>query len=642
MDRKGQQPSILPDCGPAGNGGGRIGAAVGFAGLRLEADGSLFRGKTLLHLPPRELAALRLLVANAGQVVTHSELKQALWGDVHVTADSVPSCLSSLRARLRPEDCIQTVYKRGYRLVAEVRPIEPRSGDILPRLAIPPFATGFGVPEYLGTAIAEETIARLSNLPQPLAAILARDSVFALARAGRTAQQIGEALKADLVLAGALRAFPSHLRLRVEMIRVQDGIQVWVEDLLVPPDRIVGSESELIARLHFRLNAGSSSTIGPAARPAGFPSSGPEAVSPRELPPAPAPASWSAEIQSISAVAAPQPETGSRLLRREARQLFLHGRHEWQTLERHRMQDGMQQLTRAIELDPSLIEAKVDLAHLCVTQAIYGFMAPAVAAGLVHRTADSIPDLTLQAASVLPALAWVNFHFDRDLAAALRALEPSAHLPHDPWITRERTMFALSRHRLQEAIDQLRAALELDPVSPWLKNRLAWAYHLNCQAEESVAEVERTVNLFPEHEGTALYGSLILAFNGHSAQAVRMAEELVQRQPYFDLASAVEAYALACAGRSAEARAILDRLQWLSRERYVLRSFMPAVYVVLGDLDSALAELRAANQQRCPWFFQVLADPRLKPLHGHPEFEQFQSILTRMEASAQNNPSPQT
>src|SRR5580658_3442277 len=76
-----------------------------FSSFRLEPDGSLFRGNSLVHLPPRELAALRLLLANAGQIVTPSQLKQTLWGDVHVTADSVLKCLSSLRARLQPDDC---------------------------------------------------------------------------------------------------------------------------------------------------------------------------------------------------------------------------------------------------------------------------------------------------------------------------------------------------------------------------------------------------------------------------------------------------------------------------------------------------------------------------------------------------------
>ncbi len=178
---------------------------------------------------------------------------------------------------------------------------------------------------------------------------------------------------------------------------------------------------------------------------------------------------------SISAAAEPEQESG--IEQREAYEIFQRARHEWQTFERHRMQDGLQHLLRATELDPSLIGARVDLANLSVTQSLYGFMSPAVAADIVRRTAESIPDLS-RAEAILPALGWVRFHVDRNLTAALWAFSLSAHLPHDPWITRVRSMFVLSRHRFGEAIDLLRAAILLDPYSPWLQARLAWALHL--------------------------------------------------------------------------------------------------------------------------------------------------------------------
>jgi hypothetical protein len=127
---------------------------------------------------------------------------------------------------------------------------------------------------------------------------------------------------------------------------------------------------------------------------------------------------------------------------------------------------------------------------------------------------------------------------------------------------------------------------------------------------------------------------MILAFNGEGARAVDVAQELAQRLPYFDLATEVHAYALACAGRGDEARTILERLQWLSRERFLLRAFTPAVYVALGEPDAALAELSISNKIRGPWFFQTLADPRLKPLHARPEFKQMQTLLAAMEAEA--------
>jgi tetratricopeptide (TPR) repeat protein len=195
-------------------------------------------------------------------------------------------------------------------------------------------------------------------------------------------------------------------------------------------------------------------------------------------------------------------------------------------------------------------------------------------------------------------------------------------------------MFALSRHRFGEAIELLSAALREDPYSPWLNARLGWAYHLEGERSLSREQIERAVTMCPHHEAGALYAGVILAWQGDAKRAVQLAEELTRRSPHLDVAMAVHGYALACAERRDESRATLERLQWLSRERYVLRSFTPAICVALGDLEGAVSELRAAEEVRCPWFFQMLADPRLKPLHAHPEFARLQGTLSRAEATA--------
>lgn len=580
-----------------------------FANLRLEPDGTLWRGEQIVHLPPKELAALRLLLVNAGQIVSPLQLRRELWGDVHVTADSVLKCMSSLRARLEPEACIQTVYKRGYRFTATVSQPGNTPGLTPPRIAILPFATEYAVAEHLGTAVADETMARLSNLRQPALSVLARDSVFALAARGFTAAQIGQKLSADLVLTGTLRLFSSHFRLRAEMIRVEDGVQIWVDDLLVDQDRLTGLESELAEKLVVRLSAGT-----PIERNPSRPLSG--------------------AVRNISAASGSDANGESRIAQRLAYDIYLRGHHEWQDHHRHRMQDGMQHLLRAVELDPSLTAAKVELAHLCVTEAFYGYISPALAAGHVHRIAESIPDPFAQAPEFLPALGWINFHFDRDFPAALSAFSVSAHLPHSLLLTRARSMFALGRLRFAESIELVRRAIAEDPYSPWLQCHLAWALHLSGQAAESLNQIQSALDAFPEFGHSKFYGAIILAYNGEAARAVELGMNLTQSLPFSDPATAIYAYTLACAGRKDEARAILERLQWLSRERYLLNSFNPAVYVALGDYDAAIAELRVANESRCSWFFPTLADPRLKPLHSHPEFQQMQSILTAMEAEA--------
>jgi TolB-like protein len=508
--------------------------------------------------------------------------------------------VASLRARLQPEDCIQSVYKRGYRISAVVQAAGRRPAGALPRLAILPFSAGSGVPEYLGMAITGEVTELLKGARNAIASLAAQDSVLTLARRGLAAQEIGAALHADLVLTGQLHATPRHDRLRAEMIRAEDGAQLWIEDLLAERGRIGALSSELVNRFTSRLHPGG---------------------------------------LSIAAVAEPAVEVESSPHRNEAQELFLRAHYEWQTLERHRMQDAMGRLIRAIELDPSLIAARVDLAHLSVAQACHGFMSPLVQAGMVRRSAERIPDSagSADAEALLPALGWVDFHFDHNLPAALKAFARSAHLPYDPWTTRERVQFALSRRRFGEAIDLLSAAIALDPYSPWLQALLAWALHLAGDPPASVAQTRKALALFPEHDGPNLYGAIILSFNGEAAYAAELANELAVRSRYFDLATAVHAYALACAGRGDDARELLDRLQWLGRERFVMNTFNAAVYVALGEPDAALAELGVSLENRCPWFFQALADPRLKPLWGRPEFEEMRRVLAAMEAQAEKS-----
>jgi DNA-binding winged helix-turn-helix (wHTH) protein/tetratricopeptide (TPR) repeat protein len=568
-----------------------------FAGLRLEADGTLLRGDTALELDSEELEVLRLLLARAGEIVGPLELKRAVWGEEHASGDVVAKCIASLCERLQPADCIQSVYKRGYRISASVQTNETRAAGALPQLAIVPFVVEYGVPEYLGSAIAEEAAERLGGAEFAIASVVAWDSVCTLARRGLPAQEIGKTLAADLVLCGELSATPELFRLQAEMIRVIDGVQLWTEDLVAGRERISELERGLVNCVSSRIG-----------------SDGP----------------------SIAA-AAGGPERESSAQRSEAHDLYLRAHREWQTLERHHMQDAMGRLQRAIELDPSCAAARADLAHLCVTQAVYGFMPASAAASAIRRVAAQIPESAESADTLLPALGWIRFHVDRNLRAAMDAFARSEHMKHDPRVTRVRTMFLLSQHRFDEALDVLRAAIQVDPYSPWLHSELAWALHLAGEAEASVDQIRKAISQFTEHDAAHLYGAMILAHNGEAARAVELARALESRSAHFDLATSAHAYALACARRKGEARMLLERLQWLSRERFVMNTFDAATYVAMDEDDAALEELRIANENRCPWYFQMLADPRLLPLRGRPEFERMRSSLRAMETDAENS-----
>ena len=472
-----------------------------------------------------------------------------------------------------------------------------RPSRSLPVLAILPFSTGYDVPEYLGLAVAEQAMEQLSRARPAVASIIAWDSACALAQRGLPAREIGTLLHAELILTGQVLATPGRHRLRVEMMRVEDGEPLWVEDVIAQREQMVELAGELVNRVISRLRAGET----PVEIAAEAPSAAQRAASPAE---------------------------------REAHDLYLRAHHEWQNMERHRMQNAMGRLLHAVELDPALMAARVELAQLAILQCIYGYLSPRIAAADVHRAADGIPELNAQAEALLPALGWVEFHFDRHARSALRMMARSSGLPYDAMNARARSWLLLSRYRFGEAVELLRAAIQLDPYAPWLQAALAWSLHLAGERDASMTQIRKAIDMSSEYDKSLFFGAMILGFNGEAARAIALAEKLAARSSHYDLAISAHAYALACAGRVEESLSLLERLQWLSRERYVLNTLNAATHVVLGEADAALEELRAANENRCPWFFHMLADPRLKPLKGRPEFAALEASLKAMEADA--------
>jgi DNA-binding winged helix-turn-helix (wHTH) protein len=78
-----------------------------------------------LSLPPRVLGVLGLLLERPGELVGKQELIAAVWRDAFVTETSLAEAVSVLRQTLGDDPqhptYIQTLHRRGYRFIADVR-----------------------------------------------------------------------------------------------------------------------------------------------------------------------------------------------------------------------------------------------------------------------------------------------------------------------------------------------------------------------------------------------------------------------------------------------------------------------------------------------------------------------------------------
>ena len=88
------------------------------------AGNELRRGNTRVQLEPKVMALLCHLAQNAGDTLSREQLFEALWPGVIVSDDTLTQAIIKLRKALgdsaRNPKYIQTVPKRGYRLVAAV------------------------------------------------------------------------------------------------------------------------------------------------------------------------------------------------------------------------------------------------------------------------------------------------------------------------------------------------------------------------------------------------------------------------------------------------------------------------------------------------------------------------------------------
>ena len=102
-----------------------------FGGWTLDRSaGELLRGDTRVRLQGQPLQVLEALLARPGELLTREELITLLWPKGVVEYDTaLNSTVRRLRAALQDDAdeprCIETIPRRGYRLIAVVEPVPP-------------------------------------------------------------------------------------------------------------------------------------------------------------------------------------------------------------------------------------------------------------------------------------------------------------------------------------------------------------------------------------------------------------------------------------------------------------------------------------------------------------------------------------
>jgi len=209
---------------------------------------------------------------------------------------------------------------------------------------------------------------------------------------------------------------------------------------------------------------------------------------------------------------------------------------------------------------------------------------------------------------------------DRELSRAL-ALNPNLAEAHHQNALR---LSALSRP--QDAIHEITAAQDLDPLSAPIVADVAWVYYCARDYRSMLAAGRHAEALDPKFWfGLAMLG-LAYEKTGQMQNAI-ITLERARRLESSPLVLEMLGGAYAAAGQTQKAQAVLADLRRMEQQRYVCPYEVATVYAGLGDRRHALEWLKKAHATRADCTAWMNVDSKFDPLRGDPEFRQLAAAM---------------
>lgn len=148
---------------------------VNFASGQLRRNGTAesHEERDTRRLEPKSSQVLAYLAAHPGELVTKQALTEAVWTDSYASDETLARTVSRLRTSLgddpRVPHYIETLPKRGYRLVARVAPLQELAGETDATPAKPPLSRRvMAMAGLLIAAIATVVVANLYHFDKPV------------------------------------------------------------------------------------------------------------------------------------------------------------------------------------------------------------------------------------------------------------------------------------------------------------------------------------------------------------------------------------------------------------------------------------------------------------------------------------------
>jgi TolB-like protein/DNA-binding SARP family transcriptional activator/Tfp pilus assembly protein PilF len=447
-----------------------------------------------------------------------------------------------------------------------------------PAIAVLPFADISPARDqaYLADGITEELIVRLSQAGGMN--VVGRSSVYALAREQVDVRDIAARLNVSAVLEGSVRRADDRLRISVQLVDARNGYQLWsetyereLEDVFAIQDEI---SHAVVARLTGRLTG--------------------------------------TEARRDPTRSGDDPE---------AYNLYLKGRFEWHKRTEQGLRNAAEYFRQAVERAPDYARAYAGRGDALAVLGFYDYLPPAEAFPPAREAATRALRIDPSLAQPHATLGYVALYYEWDWQRSEREFLQAIRL--DPSYSTGRQWYAnflTAMGRFDEAVREMRAAQDLDPLSLIANAALGWVLYYAGEYERAIAQLDRTLELNPDFELAHLWRGLALEELGRLGEARQAMERAAHLSGGSAISLALLARTHALAGEREGARALLADLERGAGDRYVPAFEVAKVHEALGDRELALRWLERAREQRSHSIAFLAVDPQLSRLRDEPGF----------------------
>ena len=545
---------------------------------------TLLRDNEPVELTPKAVETLRVLVQQPGAVISKETLLSEVWPGTFVEESGITRNICDLRhalTGLSGESFIQTVPKRGYRLVGPVSEQEQTVHVRQKMLAILPFKVLDQLDPTMGLRIVEALAPRLALMQGFRVQTIGENGSERTSSNGNPRPD--GLSEADYVLEGSLQKQNAKLRVSVHLDDAKMGNTMWAETF-----------EENSADL-FKLEDALAEEIVGAV---------------------------------VLLLSAEQPKMlSSRYTEsRAAYRLYLRGRFHWSLRLEKETRTAISFFRKALAEDPeyapaySALSSSYSLLPMVSTLRPHDWMPKAKAAAISALQIDE----TL--AEARAALAFEKWHYEWNWSEAEReyrriiTFQPDHAVAHQ-WYG----ILLMEMGRMMEAVKHALIASELDP-SPSVRANYATVLFYTGHHREAHEVAQETLAVAPGSLRARVINALVLQKMGDWTGAISALEEAYRTARVGHLIGGALGYAYAASGRKAEAQDVLRQLENLPRGRTDFSS-QALVHVGAGDGKGAIGLFERACEEREFHLVLLGVDPRVDSLRDEPRF---QAVLARI------------